>query len=271
MAKDINLTSREWNDMVFANRPKDYGAYEMRESSSKRHTWAIIITFVLVVIVAFLPQIMEQVAKLRPAPKNIDTTVELAQLDDELEKQNDIQKETLPPPPPIKTTIAFVAPEIVDEVKPEEQVKSQEDLQDSKADISLFTVEGTENGTVDLADVKAANLAAEEKVDNKVYVAVQQMPTFPGGETAMFKYLNDNIHYPDLAKDNGISGVVSCQFTVNTDGSIVDIKVLKSPHQVLSDEAVRLIKSMPHWLPGKQNGKAVRVSYTLPVTFKLIQ
>jgi len=98
---------------------------------------------------------------------------------------------------------------------------------------------------------------------------VETMPSFPGGDAALFKFLNDNIKYPVIAQENGIQGRVICQFVVNRDGSIVDVEVVRSVDPSLDKEAVRVIKAMPRWAPGKQRGKAVRVKYTLPVNFRL--
>jgi protein TonB len=93
------------------------------------------------------------------------------------------------------------------------------------------------------------------------------MPSFYGN---VFKYLSENVNYPSIAVDMNIQGKVLCQFVVNKDGSIVDIEVVRSVHPSLDNEAVRVIKSMPKWSPGKQRGKAVRVKFTLPVNFKLV-
>jgi protein TonB len=95
------------------------------------------------------------------------------------------------------------------------------------------------------------------------------MPEFPGGQDALNRYLVRNIKYPLLAQENGIQGRVVCQFVVNSDGSIVDIAVVRGVEESLDKEAIRVIQSMPKWTPGRQGGKSVRVKYTLPIRFKL--
>ena len=105
--------------------------------------------------------------------------------------------------------------------------------------------------------------------EGTVYSTVEQMPMFPGGDEALLKWLYDNLKYPSIAQDNGIQGRVMVQFTVNKDGSIVEPKVMRSVDTSLDNEAMRVIKSMPKWNPGKQRGKAVRVRYTVPVLFRL--
>lgn len=107
----------------------------------------------------------------------------------------------------------------------------------------------------------------EEKI---VFMVVEVMPEFPGGQNALFKFLSENVKYPVIAQENGIQGRVIVQFVVNKDGSIVDVEVAKSGGDAsLDKEAVRVIKSMPKWKPGKNHGKPVRVKYTVPVNFRL--
>jgi len=109
----------------------------------------------------------------------------------------------------------------------------------------------------------------KEEEDSKIYAVVEQMPSFPGGDAALINYLSQNIRYPVMAEENGIQGRVIVTFVVERDGSITDARVVKSVDPALDKEAVRVIQSMPKWIPGKQNGKAIRVKYTLPVTFRL--
>ena len=97
------------------------------------------------------------------------------------------------------------------------------------------------------------------------------MPSFPGGQTALMQFLRDNIRYPQIAIENNIQGRVTLQFIVNTDGSIVDIRVVRGADPLLDREAVRVVQSMPNWSPGKQGNQPVRVRFTLPVNFQLRQ
>ena len=106
--------------------------------------------------------------------------------------------------------------------------------------------------------------------DGQVYTLVEQMPEFPGGRDALFQYIQDNLHYPQSVKDDGIQGRAICQFVVNTDGSICCATIAKSTGNALLDrEAILLIKSMPAWTPGTQNGIPIRVKYSLPINFKI--
>lgn len=103
-----------------------------------------------------------------------------------------------------------------------------------------------------------------------IYLVVEEMPEFPGGQQAMMKFISENLKYPVAAQENGIQGRVICQFVINRDGSVVDVIVVRSAgDQYLDNEAIRVIKSMPKWIPGKQKGKPVRVKYTIPINFHL--
>ncbi len=162
--------------------------------------------------------------------------------------------EVLPPPPPPEV------PEVIEILNVvEDDIETE--------DIEIDTEDDKSKQVVIQAPVAAAKV--EEEDDNVVFVVVESMPSFPGGDAALFKYLNDNIKYPVIAQESGIQGRVICQFVVNRDGSIVDIEVVRSVDKSLDAEAIRVIKNMPKWTPGKQRGKTVRVKYTLPVNFRL--
>ncbi len=107
------------------------------------------------------------------------------------------------------------------------------------------------------------------RLDSEIFTVVEQDPQFPGGNDALYQYLGYNAHYPEKAKADGIQGTVYLTFIIEKDGSISNIRVLRSPSDMLSDEARRLVKAMPKWKPGKQNGKNVRVQYNLPINFQL--
>ena len=110
---------------------------------------------------------------------------------------------------------------------------------------------------------------AQTKKNDMVFDVVEVMPQFPGGQIAMLKYIMENIKYPEQAMKEGIQGRVAVRFIVEKDGSISDVKPVLSVHPLLNKEAVRVVKSMPKWSPGKHNGKPVRVRFNLPVMFKL--
>ena len=276
MAKDINLISKEWNDIIFDGKHKEYGAYDMRKTSSKRHIIAFFICLAIVAFVAVLPSIISKIEEMRPQTENVSEDTVLANLQKELEEQvqqkDEIRDVIEPPPPPLKSTIQFTAPEIVEssQINEDDQIKAQEDLADSKVQISTATVEGTdEEFGIDIADLEQHKVIAEE--ETKIFSVVEQMPEFPGGTAALLTYLSQNIKYPAAAADNGISGRVMLRFVINKAGEVSDITVLSGVDPLLDKEAIRVVKTMPKWIPGKQNGKAVNVYFTVPVVFRLVK
>ena len=171
--------------------------------------------------------------------------------EEEVEIQQTTQETPPPPPPPAVQEV-----EVLNVVEDNVETESIEiNTEDDKEEVVIA------------APVEAPEEEEEEEV---IFVVVETMPEFPGGQQALFKYLSENVKYPVIAQENGIQGRVICQFVVNKDGSIVDVEVVRSGGDPsLDKEAVRVIKSMPKWKPGKQRGKAVRVKYTVPVNFKL--
>ena len=171
--------------------------------------------------------------------------------EEEVEIQQTTQETPPPPPPPAVQEV-----EVLNVVEDNVETETIE-----------VTTEETETEVVIAAPVEAP---VEEEEEEVVFVVVESMPEFPGGQQALFKYLSENVKYPVIAQENGIQGRVICQFVVNKDGSIVEVEVVRSGGDPsLDKEAIRVIKSMPKWKPGKQRGKAVRVKYTVPVNFKL--
>ena len=116
-------------------------------------------------------------------------------------------------------------------------------------------------------EVKQLDLLDESQ--GKAYDVVEEMPSFPGGQGALMSYLNNHVEYPAVAQENGVQGRVIISFIVEADGRIGEVEVARSVDPSLDSEAVRVVKSMPRWNPGKQNGKYVRVKYTVPIVFRL--
>lgn len=281
MAKDVNLTSEKWIDMIFEGRNKDYGAYTLRKNSPNRHTFAfiaVLIATILVVAGAIAYSKIKEVMEERQR-ESMTEVVQMTDIDldapEEIPEENQVKQYEAPPPVELKSTIQFTAPEIKkDEEVPEDQtMKSQEDLVKSDVQISIADVQGTDDETgVDIATLEQNKvIVQDDKVEKKeeIFEIVEQPPTFPGGERAMYEFLNDNMKYPVIAQESGIQGKVICQFVVGRDGAIENVKVVRSVDPSLDKEAIRVIKSMPKWIPGKQGGRTVKVKYTLPVAFRL--
>ena len=273
-----NISSQEWCDLIFEGRNKAYGAYSLRKDSPKRHNIATLVVVVVAIAAFFLPGIIgDLIDKIKPEEEEIIMTevTELSDLKEAEVKKNEEYKPLMetPPPPPLKSSIKFTAPVIKkdEEVSEEEEIKSQEELTESKVTISIADVEGNdeENGQ-DIADFKEAIKPVVEEEDNQVLEVVEQMPTFPGGQKALLQYISENIKYPSIAQENGIQGRVVVRFVVKKDGTVGDVQVLRGVDATLDKEAVRVVKSIPNFIPGKQNGHAVNVWFTLPVSFKLM-
>ena len=276
MAK-LDLVSNEWTDLVFEGRNQDYGAYKLRKGTTKRNIWSIII----VALAAVLLYLGLQLQHMVEANRQVENTqaVELSALEQKkkeakVEKKEQIKVEPEKVVEKVKSSVKFTAPVIKkdNEVKEEDEIKLDEVEKSNKA-VGAFTVEGNDEVGGEVLKAKEEIAAPEppkqQVEENKVFDVVEQMPSFPGGMGALMSWLSQNIKYPVIAAENGVQGRVIVQFVVEKDGSITDVKVAKSVDPSLDKEASRVVKAMPRWQPGKQNGSAVRVKYTVPVQFKL--
>ena len=266
----IDLIDNQWSDLMFENRNKEYGAYVLRRQTGRRNVSAIIAVLILFACVMVYMVAKNAYDEYQKAHQVHDQEKKEAKVErKEIVKQQEVEKVV----EKVKSSVKFTAPVIKkdDEVKEEDELKTQDEIMDSKVAVGFANVVGNdENGEV----LKAKEVIATEPVkpkeeENKVFDVVEQMPSYPGGNGALMQYLSKNIKYPVVAEENGIQGRVICTFVVERDGSVTDVRVAKSVDPSLDKEAVRVVSSMPKWIPGKQNGSAVRVKYTLPVTFRL--
>ena len=167
--------------------------------------------------------------------------------------QTDIQ-EPPPPPPPETPEVTTVIEVVSDDKEDIKEVSFNAEVNDDTKNIEIVPVVIEQE---------------EEVVEEQIFTVVENEPEFPGGMEALYKYLAQNIKYPQLARDNGITGKVYVTFVVEKDGSIANPKVLRDIGGGCGAEAIRVVKAMPKWSPGKQRGKAVRVQFNLPVSFNL--
>ena len=275
MAK-IDLIDNGWVDLVFEGKNHAYGAYQLRKNTGKRNVMAILVMFAIGVAIAAFVAIKGVVENAMKQDVAIEADVELAKLAEK--KEAKVEKKEEPKIEKIevekvKSSVKFVPPVIKkdSEVKPEEELKSQEELNKTNTAIGAFDVKGNDEAAGEVLKAKEVIAQPEppKEEETKVFDVVEQMPSFPGGPSALMQYLSSNIKYPVVAEENGVQGRVVCTFVVERDGSITDVRVIQSVDPSLDKEAVRVVKSMPKWIPGKQNGSAVRVKYTVPVTFRL--
>ena len=281
MAK-IDLYDPKWVDMVFAGKNKEYGAYQLRKGTSGRNIKALLILVIAAALVGgFLAwKVIEQ--KQAEEQQAYMEAMELAKLQQQAKKEEK-KKEPVKPKiepkkeiPVARETQKFTAPVIKKDelVKEENQVKQMDKL-DDKVAVGTENKEGTKDRTVEAVRTEIAVAAPppppapKPEVSNKVFDVVEEMPSFPGGQGALMAFLSSNIKYPVVAQENGVQGRVIVGFVVERDGSITDVKIMRSVDPSLDREAQRVVKAMPKWKPGKQNGSAVRVKYTVPVVFRL--
>jgi len=267
----LDIFNPEWLNVVFKGRNQAYGAYELRKENPRNTNRALIIAIACFVFVLASPTIWNKIKGFIP---KADEKVKIT--DVVLLPPPPIEPTKPPPPPPKEPPkpkvdqVRFPPPV----VKPDNEVHEKDpptEKQLEVADPGQKEQKGDPNQQeridepVGNADVKNVT----EAVDNTVFTAVEISPEYPGGEAAFGKFLQKNIRYPTIAKENNIQGKVYIQFVVERDGSLTDIKVLREPGSGTGDEAVRVLKISPHWKPGIQNGKPVRVQYTVPVSFSL--
>jgi protein TonB len=255
------LATATLDDMVFEGRNKEYGAYMLRKLYTKNVNRAIVIAIILFVLFLSIPLIQsmfkgEEETSVAPVVKVVD-----------LAAPPSVEKIVPPPPPPpVRSTVKFTPPVVKkDEEVTKEEIPDVKELQKTDAGTETVkgdptappTLEGIENGTGPTGPV-------QEVFEDKVYIAVEKMPEFPGGMAAMMKYMGEKFRIPSAAQRAGAEGNVVLSFVVGPTGEITNIEVLKGLGYGLDEEAVRVIKGMPKWSPGEQNGRKVSVKYTVP-------
>ena len=273
----IDLISHDWVDLVFEGRNQAYGAYKLRKGTTKRNIIAIIAVIVLLVI-GFVILTVKNIVDEQRAKVAITQVTELTALNQPKKKAEVKQKKVEVIPEKVvervKSSIKFTAPIIKkdEEVKPEDEIKTQDQLNESKTAIGTFDVKGNDDANGEVLKAKEVIAQPEppkHEEESKVFDIVEQMPSFPGGPAALMKFLSENIKYPVVAQENGVQGRVVVASVVERDGSITDVHIARGVDPSLDKEAVRVVKSMPKWTPGKQNGSAVRVKFNVPVAFRL--
>ena len=282
MQKDVDLSSREWCDLVFEGKNKEFGAYDMRMTSVKRHNKAVLYTIIGAILVVALAvsiaKVQEYIAE-RQLADQADQEEVLIDMDtnepDEPEQERLEQPEPEVLPEEVLKSVKVTELAIVEDekVKSEDEIKNQDELKETD---TAFGQKDNDKGTEDRNVTKTLKdeVVVEKKTEIKqekeeIFKSVEQMPTFPGGDAALMKYLSSHIQYPTAAAEKGIDGKVIVQFVVTKTGKVGEVKVVRSKDRDLDAEAVRVCRSLPDFIPGRQNGQPVNVWYTLPVTFKL--
>tara|TARA_B100000902_G_scaffold103722_1_gene105962 strand:+ start:1254 stop:1907 length:654 start_codon:yes stop_codon:yes gene_type:complete len=177
--------------------------------------------------------------------EKVDYNLGQLNLDDLEEEIIPITKQEVKPPPPPPPP-----PEVIEIVEDEVEIEEELEIEDTESDEDIA-------------------IEIEEESDDEFFMVVENMPEFPGGDLGLMKYIQKNVKYPPIAKEYNITGKVYVSFIVDKSGSVTNVKIVRGVDKNLDAEALRVVKSLPKYKPGKQRGKPVRVMFTIPINFTL--
>ena len=279
MAKSsVDLTSREWNDIIFAEKNKEFGAYQIRKKSDKRHNMAMLYMLMGLVVVFCLILGLNKYSAYRAEKAALELqeqrekmmAAQIAQ-EEEVEEQEEPEEQKFEQPEvtvpeEVLATVQVTQIAIVDA----DQVKNEVMDMDTQKEDNTARGVVTQEGSDDADKFKAVQeQVVVKEPEPEVKKEEEKQPEFPGGQGALMKWLSQNVRYPETAQQNDVQGRVIVKFVVEKDGSIGTATILKGVDKDLDREALRVVKKMPKWQPGKNNGVAVRSYFNLPVVFKL--
>lgn len=287
MAKNVDLTSKEWRDLVFEGKNQEFGAYQLRKSSDKRHNLAMLYVLIgLAVVGAILfslsiyndyrAEIEAAEAKERAEKMSAAQLAQMEEVEEveEVVEEQRFEQPEIEVPQEVLATVQVTQIAIVDAEEVKNEVMDMEAQQEDNTARGVVNQEGSDDADKFQAvaeQVVVKEPEPESVKEEEIFVAVEQQPEFPGGTAALMKWLASNVRYPQMALENGISGRVIVKFVVEKDGSVSGVTLVRGVDKDLDREAIRVVKSMPKWQPGKNNGQAVRCYFNLPVNFKLAE
>jgi len=268
LGSKLDILKQEWIDVVFNGRNKAYGAYELRKNNGGNSLRSFLFGGAFFVFMISLPTIINKLQGFIPkAPVKVKIT-------DVVLTPPPVDAKKLPPPPPPEPPkpkvdqVKFPPPIVKPDNEVKEEPPTQKDLK--TADPGQKDQKGDPNADVRIDEpVGNSDVKSVTEDDNKVFSQVEVQPQFPGGLEAFGKYLQKNIQFPAVDRENGVSGKVICTFVVERDGSLTDIVAVRGPSETTKAEAIRVLRKSPKWKPGIQNNRPVRVSYTVPISFTL--
>ncbi len=284
--RNVDLTSQDWRNLIFADKNREFGAYQLRKESDKRHNMAVLFTLIGLVVIFILiiafskwsDYRAEQQALALQEQREKMMAAQLAQEAEEEETEPEVEEQKfeqpeIEVPEEVLATVQVTQIAIVDADKVKNEVMDMDTQKEDNTARGVVTQEGSDDAdkfkaVQEQVVVKEPEPEAKPK-EEEIFVAVEQQAEFPGGMAAMMKWLNNNVRYPESAQQNDIQGRVIVKFVVEKDGSIGKAEILKGVDRDLDREALRVVKKMPRWQPGKNNGVAVRSYFNLPVVFKL--
>jgi protein TonB len=268
LGSKLDILKQEWIDVVFNGRNKVYGAYDLRKTSGRNTSRALLFGVLFFVFVLALPTIINKIEGFIPKAQ-----VKVKITDVVLTPPPADPKKLPPPPPPEppkpKVDQVKFPPPVV---KPDNEVKENPPtVQELKvADPGPKDQKGDPNADIKIDEpVGNSDQKAVTEDENKIFSAVEVQPEFPGGIDKFYAFLQKAVRYPAVDRENNVQGKVYVSFVVEKDGSLTDIKAIRGPSDSEMAEAVRALRTSPKWKPGIQNNRAVRVAYTVPVNFTL--
>lgn len=285
--RNVDLTSQEWRNLIFADKNKDFGAYQLRKQSDKRHNMAVLYTLIGLVVIFILIFALgkwsdyraEQQAIALQEQREKMMAAQLAQETEETEPEPEVEEQKFEQPEvevpeEVLATVQVTQIAIVDADKVKNEVMDMDTQKEDNTARGVVTQEGSDDAdkfkaVQEQVVVKEPEPEVKKNVEEEIFVAVEQQAEFPGGNSALMKWLSNNVRYPEAAQQNDIQGRVIVKFVVEKDGSIGKAEILKGVDRDLDREALRAVKKMPRWQPGKNNGVAVRSYFNLPVVFRL--
>jgi protein TonB len=261
-------------DIIFEGRNKSYGAYALRMDYDKSVRKALVIGVLFVISAVMSPLIYAKIMNLQNSGKTL-TSVEVTLSTYEIPEVK--AKPEIPPkkeeaPKPPKDTRTYLPPVVnIDDAVTEKPMTPPGDI---TTEISNIDSKGTGDPNLPNAGVGAAveppqKKPTSEPIIDEIPIVVEQQAEFPDGIQALYKWLGNNIKYPTVCRENGIQGKVVVRFVVEKNGQVTNAQVVREVHELLNEEALRVVKQMPKWKPGKQSGNAVRSYFTLPIKFAL--
>src|SRR3970040_609950 len=258
----LDIFTNQWLDIVFGGRNKAYGAYELRKSNTKTTIKALIIGAIVFAFAVGAPLILSLLPDSSDADETLDTKIVSIKLPPKEEIKKDIPPP--PPPPPKVDQVKFVKPVVAKAEEVTEEPPKTVEIKDKK--LGAETIKGDPDAVLTVEPVGTGPAAVVEE-DNQIYntAGIVVKPEFPGGMDKFYSYVGKNYQTPE---EEGLKGKVYVTFVVEKDGSLTDIKVIRDIGYGTGKEAIRVLNKCPKWTPGEQNGKKVRVLYSLPITIQ---
>ena len=260
----LDIFTNQWLDIVFEGRNKAYGAYELRKTNNKTTVKALVLGAIVFALAVSAPLIVSLLPDSSDDTETLDTKITAIKLPP---KKEEIKKDLPPPPPPPPKVdqVKFVKPVVAKADEVTEEPPKIVEIKDKK--LGAETIKGDPDAELTVEPVGTGTAAVVEEVDNQIYntAGIEVKPEFPGGMDKFYSYVGKNYQTPE---EEGLKGKVYVTFVVEKDGSLTDIKVIRDIGYGTGKEAIRVLNKCPRWNPGEQNGKKVRVLYSLPITIQ---